>query len=354
MAGNTFGEAFRVTTFGESHGIALGVIVDGFPAGIEIDEGFIQSEMDRRRPGGTKLGTMRSESDRIRILSGIFEGRSTGCPIAMMLENSNQKSGDYSAIQHLFRPGHADYTFQEKYGIRDYRGGGRTSGRETSARVAAGALAKILLGRKGISINAGVTMVHGIWAEDALWNPPFKAPLYCVTCSNGDRMIEEIENAKRSLDSVGGIIECRIDGCPIGLGSPVFDKLDAMLAHAMLSIGAVKGIEFGSGFGASSLFGSQNNDQMEMRDGRPAFITNNAGGILGGLSNGNQIVFRIAVKPTPSIARKQHTVSDSFEDRDIEITGRHDPTILARAVVVVEAMAAITLLDALLRDGYVR
>ena len=266
----------------------------------------------------------------------------------MMLENSNQKSGDYSAIQHLFRPGHADYTFQEKYGIRDYRGGGRTSGRETSARVAAGALAKILLGRKGISINAGVTMVHGIWAEDAIWDPPFKAPLYCVTCSNGDRMIEEIENAKRSLDSVGGIIECRIDGCPAGLGSPVFDKLDAMLAHAMLSIGAVKGIEFGAGFDMVDARGSEYNDPFRMCGDRVITTTNNNGGINGGITNGMPVLMRLAIKPTPSIYKQQESVN-MFEgvNADLIIEGRHDPAIIHRARIVADSLVAVVIYDIL-------
>ena len=345
---STFGKILKLTTFGESHGAAIGGIVDGYPAGIAVDMERIQQEMSRRRPGSTRLGTARNEMDEVRILSGVYNGISEGTPIAFMIENTSQISSHYSDIEHKFRPGHADYTFQAKYGIRDPRGGGRSSGRETASRVFGGALAKQMLEREGIEIGAGVIEAGGIKASGYEWNPPFPPPLYAPECKELPAMIKASEDVKADSDSVGGIIECRIKGVPAGLGDPVFDKLDALLAHAVLSIGAVKGIEFGSGFDAARKRGSENNDGMRMEGGKPTFITNNAGGILGGISNGNDIVFRAAVKPTPSIARDQLTVTDSFEDTVINVHGRHDPSIVPRAVVVVEAMAALTIADALL------
>ena len=345
---SSIGRILKLTTFGESHGAALGGVLDGFPAGIEIDMEAIMRDMSRRRPGSTKLGTTRAEGDAVKILSGVYQGKSTGAPIGFIIENTSQISSHYSDIEHKFRPGHADYTFQTKYGIRDPRGGGRSSGRETACRVFGGAMSKLYLSKEGIKINAGVIEVGGIKAEDYEWQPPFKGPLYAPDNRNLGAMIEKIEDAKAHLDSVGGIIECRIENVPAGLGDPVFDKLDALLAFSMLSIGAVKGIEFGSGFESARKKGSENNDPMRMMDGKPAFLSNNAGGILGGISNGNEIVFRVALKPTPSIAKKQLTITDEMEDCDIEIHGRHDPSIVPRAVVVVEAMAALTIMDALL------
>ena len=345
MSGNSFGTLFRMTTFGESHGKAIGVVVDGCPSGIEFDIDFIQSELDRRRPGSTRMGTARNEKDRIEILSGIYQGKTTGCPIAMMIRNEDQHSRDYSEIEDLYRPGHADYTYERKWGIRDPRGGGRSSGRETAARVAAGALAKLVLRKKGIEINAGVRGIAGIEAEGNSFNPPFTPPLFLVDDSNEERILGEIEDARRNLDSLGGVVECRISGCPAGIGEPCFDKLDAVLSHAMMSIGAVKAVEFGLGTEASRLRGSVNNDEMD----ESGFLTNNSGGILGGISNGEEIVMKVHFKPTPSIARAQRTIDRNGNAVDIEIEGRHDPLIVVRALPVVEAMAAATILDMMMR-----
>lgn len=348
MGFNSIGRLFSFTTFGESHGEALGAIVEGFPAGFEIDLEKLQKEMDRRRPGSTALGTKRDEADRIELLSGVFEGKTTGAPIMMMVRNTNQRSRDYSSIAQVYRPGHADYTFDEKYGIRDYRGGGRASARETLARVAAGALAKQYLEKEGIYISAGVISVGEIVASGYQWNPPFPAPLYAPECKESDEMINLIEKMRAEGDSVGSVVECRIAGVRPGLGDPVFDKLDALLARAIFSIGAVKGFEIGSGFSASQKRGSENNDEMESPEGKPSFKSNNAGGILGGISNGMPITMRVAFKPTPSISKEQNTITANGEETKVVITGRHDPCIGPRAVAVVEAMAAVTVLDALL------
>ena len=345
MSGNSFGTLFRITTFGESHGEAIGVVVDGCPSGMEMDISFIQSEMDRRRPGSTRMGTARNEKDRIEILSGVYGGRTTGAPIAMVIRNENQISKDYSKLESIYRPGHADYTYERKWGIRDPRGGGRSSGRETAARVAAGALAKLVLQRKGIEIYAGVRGIAGIEAKTDTFNPPFAPPLFLTDDSNEGRILERIEESRRNLDSLGGVIECRISGCPAGIGEPCFDKLDAVLSHAMMSIGAVKAVEFGLGTEVSRLKGSENNDEMD-QDG---FLSNNSGGILGGISNGEEIVMRIHFKPTPSIARTQRTVDRNGNEVMINIEGRHDPLIVVRALPVVEAMAAVTILDMMMR-----
>ena len=347
------GRLLTLTTFGESHGQALGGILDGYPAGVEVDMDFLQAEMDRRRPGSTSLGTPRNELDQVKLLSGVFEGRTTGTAIAFMIENQSQKSKDYSSIAHLYRPGHADYGFDCRYGFRDYRGGGRSSGRETAARVFAGALAKLYLARHAIEIHAGVIAVGGIEATDYTWDPPFPGPLYSPECPEKEAMIKAVEDARRGKDSVGGIVECRATGVEAGLGDPVFDKLDADLAKAILSIGAVKGIEFGSGFASAKERGSRNNDPMRSEGGKVRFLSNNAGGILGGISNGNDIVFRAAVKPTSSIEQEQLTVNDQLENATITVHGRHDPCIAPRAVVVIEAMTALTLLDHfLIRRAY--
>ena len=347
---STFGRILKLTTFGESHGKAIGGVIDGYPSGIALDMARIQEEMNRRRPGSTKLGTARCEKDEVQILSGVYNGVTTGAPIAFMIENTSQISSHYSDIEHKFRPGHADYTFTEKYGIRDPRGGGRSSGRETASRVFGGALAKELLRREGISVNAGVIEVGDIKASGYGWNPPFPPPLYAPECPALPEMIKTIEDARNDSDSIGGIIECRATGVPAGLGDPVFDKLDGLIAHAILSIGAVKGIEFGAGFNAARMKGSENNDGMRAENGKAIFLSNNAGGILGGISTGNDIIFRTAVKPTPSIAKEQKTITDSFENTTIEVHGRHDPSIVPRAVVVVEAMAALVIADALLME----
>lgn len=348
MGFNTTGILYSYTTFGESHGEALGCIIDGYPAGVAIDIDFIQSEMDRRKPGANSLGTKRQEGDKIKILSGVFEGKSTGCPIAVIIENENQHSKDYSDIASIYRPGHADYTFEAKYGIRDYRGGGRSSGRETAARVIAGAFAKLYLKRYGIKIDAGVIEAAGIKAEGYEWKPPFEAPLYAPLSANSDKMIEAINKAREEGDSVGAVIECHIEGIPEGLGNPIFDKLDSRLAGAVFSLGAVKGFEIGSGFESAGKRGSENNDPMRAVDGKRVFLSNNAGGILGGISNGEEIVFRAAFKPTPSISKAQKTINAKLENVDIKIKGRHDPCIAPRAVVVVEAIAASVILDEIL------
>lgn len=345
---STIGRILKLTTFGESHGAALGGVVDGFPAGITIDMDFITKEMARRMPGSTKLGTTRKEDDEPRILSGIYKGRSTGTPIGFIIENTSQRSSDYSSIEHLYRPGHADLGYDMRYGFRDPRGGGRSSGRETACRVFGGALAKLLLRESGISVDAGVVEVGGIKAEDYVWTPPFPGPLNAPQNRNLERMIEAVEKAKSEGESVGGIIECHATGMIPGLGDPVFDKLDATISHAVMSIGAVKGIEFGAGFAVAGMKGSENNDAMRISDGRIVFLTNNAGGILGGISTGADIIFRVAVKPTPSIAKEQLTVTDSMEESTIEVHGRHDPAIVPRAVSVVEAMTALVIADHLL------
>ena len=349
MSGNTFGSTFRVTTFGESHGEALGCIIDGCPAGLELDLDFIQKEMDRRKPGakGNKAVTARSENDIAHILSGIFEGKSTGTPIAITIINSNQHSSDYNNIKDKFRPGHADYTFFSKYGIRDYRGGGRSSGRETCARVAAGAVAKLLLKKEGIEIKAYTKAVGNVKGTAVDFDFIEQNPLRAADRNAYIKMQETVDSVQKEGDSIGGIIECVIKGVKAGLGEPVFDKADALLAQAMLSIGAIKGIEFGSGFEAAEKKGSENNDGM--KEG-PAFISNNAGGILGGITRGDDIVFRVAVKPVPSIYKKQHTVDTSFNECDIEIQGRHDVCLCPRIIPVIEAMSAITIADLLLRN----
>lgn len=346
MSGNSFGTIFRITTFGESHGEALGLVIDGCPSGFALDLDAIQKEMDRRRPGGTKLGTSRNEGDTIHVLSGLYEGRTTGAPIAMVLFNENQNSKDYGKLKDVFRPGHADYTYEKKWGIRDPRGGGRSSGRETSARVAAGAVAKQILSSRGVRIDAGVRAIGGIAAEGTDFVPPFSPPLFTVSGENDDRMLRLIEETRAEGDSLGGIVECRIRGLRAGIGEPCFDKLDALLAHAMLSIGAVKGIEFGLGFRAADVKGSVDNDQMD----ETGFLSNNAGGILGGISTGEEIVFRIAVKPTPSISREQRTVDRDIRPVELRIEGRHDPLIVVRILPVVEAMAALVILDSMLVD----
>lgn len=347
MSGNSFGEIFRVTTFGESHGAALGVIIDGVPAGLPVDLEFIKSELARRRPGQSALSTARQESDAPEILSGVFEGVATGTPLAIIIRNTDQRSRDYSNVAHTFRPGHADYTYTAKYGVRDYRGGGRSSGRETAARVAAGAVAKLFLKTLGVNITAFASEIAGIKAEKfipaEIENNPARSP----DPEAAPAMAAAVAAAAAQKDSVGGKVGCRISGVPAGWGEPVFDKLDALLAHAMLSLGAVKGIEFGTGFGVVSLKGSENNDAM--RPGEAPFVSNNAGGILGGISNGDTIEFSLAVKPTPSIAATQLTIDDEGNSRELNITGRHDPCIVPRIVPVVEAMAALVLADCALR-----
>lgn len=396
MAGSTFGTIFQVTTFGESHGIGLGAIVDGCPAGLPISEECIQQYLDLRKPGQTIYATPRKEQDKIQILSGVFEGKTTGTPILLLAQNQTQRSQDYTEIASYYRPGHADYTFDAKYGFRDYRGGGRSSGRETLGRVAAGAIALEFLKTLGIEICAYTKSIGTISCQqkdytDRLYKESHRkqktesltkqttenltehpketlqlldciskeglkqlkadklaSPLYMPDPTASAKAEEALLEAIKQKDSMGGIIECVVSGMPAGIGEPVFDKLDAALAKAMVSIGSVKGFELGSGFLAAEQSGTQNNDAFVFADGRVRKATNHAGGILGGISDGSDIVFRTAIKPTPSIASPQTTINKAKEAISIEIKGRHDPIIVPRAVVVVEAMTALTIADALL------
>lgn len=344
MAGNSFGTRFTITTFGESHGKAVGVVVDGMPPFVPVDAARIQRELDRRRPGQSSVTTPRNESDRVEILSGVFEGLSTGTPVAMVIANSDQKSGAYDALRELYRPGHADYTWMKKFGIRDHRGGGRSSGRETAARVAAGALAKLVLEQAGIRVQAWTLEAAGIRCETRDPAAVESNPMRACDPAAAEQMLSAVTALAAEGNSAGGIVECTATGLPAGLGEPVFDKLDARLAAAMLSIGSVKGIEFGAGFGAARMTGKENNDEMD----ETGFLSNNAGGVLGGISTGEPLVFRIAVKPTPSISLPQKTVDSAGKRTGIEVTGRHDPCICPRIVPVVEAMTAVVLLDVLL------
>ncbi len=352
MAGSSFGTIFRITTWGETHGAGVGVVVDGCPAGLALCEEDIQEYLDRRKPGQSRYTTQRKEGDKVSILSGVFEGKTTGTPISMVVYNENQRSKDYSNIMDIYRPGHADYTYDMKYGFRDYRGGGRSSGRETIGRVAAGAVAAKLLKELGIHISSYAKVIAGIgicqqnFDEKEIWKNPF----YMPDADAAAKVQERAEQAMKELDSVGGIIECVITGVKPGIGDPAFDKLSAQLGKAVLSIGAVKGFEIGDGFGTAFARGSQNNDEFAMKDGEITKITNHSGGVLGGISDGSPIIFRAAVKPTPSIARTQNTVNKDGQDVEIKIRGRHDPMIVPRAVVVVESMAAITILDGILKN----
>lgn len=345
MSSNTFGTNFRVTTFGESHGVALGCVIDGVPAGIKIDFDAVEADLKARRPGTSSVTTLRKEFDRPEYLSGILNGVTLGTPIAIIFRNQDAHSSDYEKLSHYYRPGHADYTWQKKFGIRDVRGGGRSSGRETVARVAAGAIAKQILRIYKTRVLAYTQSIGGIEAKQFDFAECTNNVLHCPDSNAAERMLKAIQDASAAHDSIGGVIACRISGVPVGLGEPVFDKLDALLAHAIISIGGVKGIEFGSGFNSAELRGSENNDAL-LPDGK--FATNHAGGILGGISNGDDIFFRCAVKPTPSILQEQTTVNDLNEPCSICITGRHDPCLVPRMLSVVEAMTAIVLADFLL------
>ncbi|WP_027181860.1 chorismate synthase [Oleidesulfovibrio alaskensis] len=345
MSGSTFGRVFRLTTYGESHGAGLGGVVDGCPAGIALTEAMIQAELDRRRPGqGGPAATARKEPDRVRLLSGVFEGRTTGTPVAFHVENTDQRSRDYGDIMHVYRPGHADVTYDAKYGRRDYRGGGRSSGRETLSRVAGGAVAQALLAECGITVNAFTVELGGVPArpEDpaGAQDRPFFAPEEDIV-AQWDALVR---NVKGRGDTVGGIVQVEAYGVPAGLGEPVFDRLDARLACALMSVGAVKGVEIGAGFAAARLTGSSNNDAMTAR----GYAGNNAGGILGGISSGQTVVARAAVKPIPSIAQEQHTVDDSGREVILRVGGRHDISAIPRIVPVLKAMTALTLADMLL------
>jgi chorismate synthase len=358
MAGNTYGQLFRITTFGESHGPALGVVIDGCPSNLVIDVNFIQAELNRRKPGQSAITTARQEDESFEILSGVFEGKTTGAPICMMVHNNDQRSQDYSHLKDVFRPSHADYTYQTKYGIRDYRGGGRSSARETVARVLAGAIAKLYLVQQGIQINAYVSQVGPIKLQT---NPEQidvstieKSLVRCPDEHTSNQMIELITETGKKGDSVGGAITCLIKNVPAGLGEPVFDKLHAELGKAMLSINACKGFEIGSGFDAAQSFGSKHNDEFYVTDNSIHTRTNNSGGVQGGISNGELVYFRCAFKPVATIRSEQQTVSSQGDEVTLAATGRHDPCVVPRAVPIVEAMAALVLVDFVLRNQAVR
>ena len=350
--GNSFGRIFRITTFGESHGFGLGVTIDGCPAGLPIDEKFIREEMQRRKPGQSKITTQRKEEDEFQILSGVFEGKSTGTPIGMVIMNTDQKSKDYSHIADKFRPSHADYTYFEKYGIRDYRGGGRSSARETAARVAAGAIAKLMLKQFGISVQAFVSQVGDLKLEKSYTELNLTLTeeniVRCPDQEMAEKMIEFIDQVRKSRDTIGGIITCVAKGVPAGLGEPVFDRLHAELGKAMLSINAVKGFEYGSGFEGVKMRGSEHNDAFFQEAGKVKTKTNHSGGIQGGISNGEDIYFNVAFKPVATIMQDQKTVNESGETVTVSGKGRHDPCVVPRAVPIVEAMAALVLADYLL------
>ena len=347
MSQSSFGNKFKVTTWGESHGKALGAVIDGCPAGLPLCEEDIQKFLDRRKPGQSRYTTARKEGDLVEILSGVFEGKTTGTPISLMVRNTDQRSRDYGNIAYSYRPGHADYTFDQKYGFRDYRGGGRSSGRETIGRVAAGAIASKILGELGISICTYTRSIGPV--EIASFNKEeiHQNAFYMPDAQAAVKASEYLEECMKNQDSAGGVIECRITGTPAGLGEPVFDKLSALLAHALMSIGAVKAVEIGDGIAVTSSNGSTDNDGFTVKDGEIIKTSNHAGGIMGGISDGSEIILRAHIKPTPSISQPQQTVTKDKEPLSLEIHGRHDPVIVPRAVVVVESMAAITLADAL-------
>lgn len=349
MAGSIYGRLFQISTWGESHGKGIGVVIDGCPAGLSLSEEDIQVYLDRRKPGQSQFTTGRKESDMAQIWSGVFEGRTTGTPISILVQNQDQRSRDYGNIMNTYRPGHADYTFDEKYGFRDYRGGGRSSGRETTARVAAGAVAAKILKELGIEVHAYTKAIGPVSVPENEYHPEeiFQNPIYMPSNAYAQKASAYLEECIKNQDSSGGIIECVVTGMPVGIGDTVFEKLDANLAKAMLSIGAVKGFEIGDGFKAADTKGSVNNDSFHTKDGRITKDTNHAGGVLGGMSDGSKIIFRAAVKPTPSISQPQSTVTKDGENTEMIIKGRHDPVIVPRAVVVVESMAAITILDLL-------
>ncbi len=353
MAGSTFGKMFSISTWGESHGKALGVVVDGCPAGIELDENDIQIYLDRRKPGQNAFTTKRDESDTVQIMSGVFEGKTTGTPISLIVMNQDQKSGDYSSIATSYRPGHADYCYDEKYGFRDYRGGGRSSGRETIGRVAAGAIAAKVLSEFGITLNAYTRSIGKYTIDYSRFDETeiLRNPLYMPDKACAIQAAEYLKEVMADRDSIGSSVECIIKGVPAGIGDPVFYKLDASLAQAVMSIGAVKAVEIGDGTMVTELRGSVNNDNFAMHDGRVTKLTNHAGGILGGMSDGSDILLRASFKPTPSIFKEQQTVNKDHEDITMEIKGRHDPIIGPRAVVVVECMCAVTLLDLMMTNA---
>jgi chorismate synthase len=354
MAGNSFGEIFRITTFGESHGAALGVVIDGCPAGLKIDLDFIQSELDRRRPGQSNIVTQRKESDAFEILSGVFEGFTQGTPIAIIIRNEDQQSKDYEHLKEVFRPSHADFTYNAKFGTRDYRGGGRSSARETVARVVAAAIAKQLLRHYGISITAYVSKVGTLHLEQTYnqldLTQAEQNPVRCPDPQMAEKMIEYIKEVRKQGDTIGGTVSCVITGVPAGLGEPVFDKLHADLGKAMLSINACKGFEYGSGFAGTELLGSLHNDTFYKEEDKIKTKTNHSGGIQGGISNGMDIYFNVAFKPVATLMQDQESIDVSGDTTVVSGKGRHDPCVLPRAVPIVEAMAALTIADHLLRS----
>ena len=352
---NTYGHLFRITTFGESHGLAVGVVIDGCPAGLALDLDFIQKELDRRRPGQSAIVTQRKEGDKIQIVSGIFEGKTTGTPLTMLVWNEDAKSKDYSHIADKFRPSHADYTYQVKYGIRDYRGGGRSSARETLARVAAGAVAKLCLKElAGVEIRAYVSQVGKIKLEETYQNLDLEATesneIRCPDAFVAQKMIDFIKEVRKKGDTIGGVVSCVCRNIPIGLGEPVFDKLHAELGKAMLSINAVKGFEYGSGFAGVEMLGSEHNDSFIIEDERVRTSSNHSGGIQGGISNGEDIYFRVAFKPVATLMQEQVSLNENKEEVNIIGKGRHDPCVVPRAVPIVEAMAALVIMDFFLRN----
>ena len=351
---NGIGRLLRLTTFGESHGVAIGGVLDGFPAGVVIDESFIKSEMARRRPGQSAITTARNEQDEVEILSGVFEGRTTGTPIAFVIRNSNTRSGDYDNMRDVYRPSHADYAYDVKYGVRDHRGGGRSSARETAVRVCAGAMAKLALKQLGITVQAYTSQVGGIKLDKEYWQYDIPAAesnvVRCPDVEKAKDMEQLILDVKRQGNTVGGIVTCVVKGAPAGLGEPLYGKLTSSLAHAMFSINAVKGFEYGNGFAAASGMGSEQNDIFFNNEGKIATRTNNSGGIQGGISNGNDIYFNVAFKPVATLLMEQETVTSSGEETTLLAHGRHDPCVVPRAVPVVEAMAALVVLDSYLLD----
>lgn len=344
MSGNTFGKVFCVTSFGESHGEAIGCIVDGCPPKIGVDVPFIQAQLDRRRPGSSKFVTQRQEADAVEVLSGVLAGETTGTPIALVIKNCNAKPKDYSKIADLYRPGHADWTYQQKYGIRDYRGGGRSSARETAARVAAGAIAQLVLKTQGVAIRARLAQMDDIVIPATDWQAVHQNSFFAADQTVIPQLQERIEQLRREGDSCGALVEVRASGVAAGWGNPVFDRLDADIAKALMSINAVKGVEIGAGFGVVGMRGSQNNDCLTAE----GFSSNNAGGVLGGISSGQEIVARMAIKPTSSITKPQTTLNTQHEETQISTTGRHDPCVGIRAVPIAEAMLALVLADAYL------
>ena len=356
--GNSFGKIFRITTFGESHGPAIGVIIDGCPAGLKIDEGFIQSELDRRKPGQSRITTQRKESDTVEILSGVFEGTTTGMPIALMIRNEDQRSKDYSHIAEKFRPSHADFTYQEKYGLRDYRGGGRSSARETATRVAAGAIAKLLLQELNIDVKAFVSQVGALKLEKPYTELDLDKVedniVRCPDAAAAEKMIALIDETRKNRDTIGGVVTCVIRNVPPGLGEPVYDKLHAVLGNAMLSINAVKGFEYGSGFEGVKMNGSEHNDIFEKEGDKIVTRTNHSGGIQGGISNGQDIYFNTAFKPVATVMKDQESVDTDGNKTTVEGKGRHDPCVVPRAVPIVEAMAALVIADFILLNKTAR